>query len=332
MQYNTFIGIDISKLTIDVFIHGMNFHKQFGNDQQGFLAMLHWVRSSLKTDDLQCVMFCFEHTGFYSLALALFMEESQCPFSMVAPLEIKRSLGITRGKNDKIDSRRIAQYAYEKRSKLLPTKLPSKAILKLHPLMTLRDRLARDRGAFVGTKNEQLRFLPVKDNPVLLEAYDNVINALSQEIKRIEKAIKEIIKNDQALNKTFNLITSIKGVGFLIATYLIIYTHNFTRFDNWRKCACYGGIAPFENTSGTSIRGKTQVHPIANRQIKKMLHIAALTAAHTDKEMIAYFQKRIQGGKSKMYTLNVIRNKILARVFAVVKRGTKYVDLMNYAA
>lgn len=63
-----------------------------------------------------------------------------------------------------------------------------------------------------------------------------------------------------------------------------------------------------------------------------MLHIAAPSAAHTDKEMIAYYQKRIQGGKSKMYTLNVVRNKVLARVFAVVKRGTTYVDLMSYAA
>jgi transposase len=290
------------------------------------------VRDVLKKDDFQGILFCFEHTGFYSLALALFMEENQCVFSMVSPLQIKRSLGITRGKNDKVDSRRIAEYAYEKRSKLLPTTLPSKAILQLHPLMTLRDRLARNRGAFIGTKNEQLRFLPLQDNSPLLEAYDNVINTLTEEIKHIEEAIKDIIKNDDALNKTFKLITSIKGVGFLIATYLIVYTHNFTRFDSWRKCACYGGIAPFENTSGTSIRGKTQVHPIANRQLKKMLHIAALSAAHTDKEMIAYYQKRIQGGKSKMYTLNVIRNKVLARVFAVVKRGTAYVDLMSYAA
>ena len=98
MQFQTFIGIDISKLTNDVFIHETTFHKQFRNDQQGFSLMLQWIRDILKKEDLHDVLFCFEHTGFYSLALAVFMEENQSNFTIVSPLQIKRSLGITRGK------------------------------------------------------------------------------------------------------------------------------------------------------------------------------------------------------------------------------------------
>lgn len=63
-----------------------------------------------------------------------------------------------------------------------------------------------------------------------------------------------------------------------------------------------------------------------------MLHLAALSASRTDAELHAYFVKRVQGGKSKMATLNIIRNKILSRVFAVAMRKSPYVDIAKYAA
>lgn len=180
--------------------------------------------------------------------------------------------------------------------------------------------------------SEECKSDSVVKNPALEAAFKHVINCLTEEIKGLEKAIKQIIKDDEGLSRTFKLITSIKGIALLVASHLIVYTHNFTRFDNWRKCACYAGIAPFENTSGSSLKGKTRVHPIANRQIKKMLHLAALSASHTDKELKDYYEKRVQGGKSKMSALNILRNKVLARAFAVVKRGSPYVDIMKFAA
>lgn len=332
MQFKHFVGIDISKLSLDASFYGKPLYQKFSNDHNGFQALLSWASKNVGSDPVATIVFYFEHTGFYSLLLAVFMEENGCNFSIISPLQIKRSLGIARGKNDKIDSRRIAAYGYEKRDGYVAVKLPSKAILKLQSLMTLRDRLARQRGAFVGTLKEQSSFLPADQLSVLAETYTNLIKALTQEISRIEKAVKTIIQQDAELSKTFGLITGIKGVGLLVAAYLIVYTHNFTRFDNWRKCACYAGIAPFETTSGTSLRGKNKVHPVANKQIKKMLHMAAVSAAHTDKEMMAFYIQRTKGGKSKMNVINIIRNKILARVFAVVKRGTPYVDMLKYAA
>jgi transposase len=332
MNHKQFVGIDISKETLDVFVYESKLHRQFLNGQKGFTSLLQWIKKIVKADDLNQVLFCLEHTGMYSLSLSVFLEENYCVFALISPLEIKRSLGITRGKNDKIDASRIAEYAYQKREQIKPTKLPSKSILMLHPLLTLRDRLARERGGFVATLKEQSRFLKIEEMTLLAQTYNRLIETLTEEIKHLEKEIKAIIKNDEQLAKTFDLITTIKGVGFLVATYLIVYTHNFTRFENWRKFACYSGIAPFEYQSGSSVRGRTKVNPIANHQIKKMLHLAALSSAYTDTEMIAYYKKRVSEGKSKMCTLNIIRNKLVARVFAVVKRGTGYVDLMKFAA
>lgn len=332
MQYKSFIGIDVSKRTIDVFIHGHNLHRRFSNDNGGYRELINWVLKTLQLEIHSEVLVCFEHTGLYSLTLAAYLDQIKVPFSMISALQIKRSLGITRGKSDKIDARRIADYGYRHRETLSITKLPSSAIIQLQPLLTLRARLVRDRAGYEVTQKEQRRFLKDQDIPSLFDTYEQIINTLKTEIKRVEKAIKDIIDANEELKEVFRLITGIKGVGFIIAAYMIVATHNFTRFESWRKFACYSGIAPFEYSSGTTIKGKTKVSPLANKQMKRMLHMAALRACHADKELSAYYQKRIENGKSKLETLNIIRNKVVSRMFAVAKRKTAYVEIMKYAA
>jgi transposase len=332
MQYKAFIGIDVSKRTIDAFIYGHNLYQQFSNDREGHRTLINWALKNLNIVIHTKLLICFEHTGLYSLSLAAYFDEIKVPFSMVSALQIKRSSGITRGKTDRIDSKRIAEYAYLYRESLAVTKLPSKAILQLQPLLTLRDRLVRDRSGYEATQKEQLRFLKDQYLSALYDSYSQVIEVLKNEIKKVEKAIKEILDSNEELKQVFELITGIKGVGFIIGAYMIVYTHNFTRFGTWRKFACYAGIAPFEYQSGTTVRGKTKVSPLANKQIKRMLHMAALKAAHSDKELSTYYHKRIENGKSKLETLNIIRNKVVSRMFAVVKRKTAYVDLMKFAA
>lgn len=66
--------------------------------------------------------------------------------------------------------------------------------------------------------------------------------------------------------------------------------------------------------------------------MKRLLHLSAMIASHSDNELRNYYQKRLDEGKHRMEVLNIIRNKIVARVFAVVKRGTPYVELGKYVA
>ena len=126
------------------------------------------------------------------------------------------------------------------------------------------------------------------------------------------------------------MITTIKGIGLIVAAHLIVCICNFIRFDNWRKFACYSGTAPFKYQSETNVRGRTQVSQIANRQMKKLLHPVAICAIHTDTEIRAYYQRRLDEGKSRMTVINIVRNKLLARVFAVAKRGPPFVDIKKY--
>lgn len=331
MSLKIYVGIDVSKLTLDVFIRELQAHRKFRNDLNGFISILEWIEKKTK-NPLDSVLFCFEHTGLYSLPLALFFEENKIPFSMISALEIKRSLGITRGKNDCIDSKRIAEFAFRFQDKISRTKLPARAIMKIHSLLTLRDRLVRIKSGYVVSQNESISFMGKEGLPELFAVYEKMISITNEEIITLEKAIKSIIKENEELKTSLELITSIKGIGFLVAVHLIVYTHNFSRFDNWRKFACYSGVAPFDYQSGTSVRGKKQVSSLANKQVKKMLHLAAICAVHTDTELQDYYSRRQAEGKNKMTIINIVRNKLLARAFAVVKRGTPFVDLKRYAA
>lgn len=331
MKFKIYVGIDVSKLTLDVFIQEKQAHKRSPNHSKGLTQLLQWIEKQVEVP-IQNILFCFEHTGLYSLSLAVFLEEKHVYFSMIPALEIKRSLGITRGKNDVIDSKRIAEFACRFKDKISITKLPATAITKIHSLLTLRDRLSRSLGSYVSSKNEFAKALGNEYLPELLLSYDKIIISIKEEIKQLEKNIKTYIDESPELRTTLELITSIKGIGFIIASSLIVYTHNFTRFENWRKFACYSGIAPFDYQSGTSVRGKTQVSSIANIQVKKLLHLGAICAIHRDAELGEYYHRRLSEGKTRMAVINIIRNKLIARVFAVVKRGTPFVDIKMYMA
>jgi transposase len=250
----------------------------------------------------------------------------------VPALDIKCSLGTIRGKSDTLDAERIAEYAYLKREKLTPTVLPSKTILQLQPLLTLRNKLVSDRAGYMVSSKEQKAVFTIKEHQELFGVYKSLIKALDEKIKTIEAAINNLLQSDPDIKRTFQLITGVKGIGPLTASYLIVYTHNFTRFSSWRKFACYSGIAPFPHTSGTSIKGKTRVSHLANKQIKSLLFLCANNAVKNDQELKAYYQKRIQEGKSKMSTLNIIKNKLISRVFAVANRQTEFVNTMKFAA
>ncbi|MFQ3213583.1 MAG: hypothetical protein ACI9XJ_002742 [Marivirga sp.] len=103
MKFKETMGIDVSKKTIDVFLHLNGSSSGFDNAVKGYKALLLWLKKQTRLNTGQ-VLICFEHTGLYSLPLAVFLNQQRIFFSMVPALEIKRSLGIVRGKNDQIDA------------------------------------------------------------------------------------------------------------------------------------------------------------------------------------------------------------------------------------
>jgi len=329
MDIKEVIGIDVSKNFNEARIYTNQKLIEFENNIKGFKAFEKWVLNNVKCHKSQ-IMFAFEHTGLYSHPLSVYFTEKGYSYIIIPGLELKRSMGIARGKDDKIDAKRIATYAYEKRSDLKPYELPQEEIVQIKRLLSLREKLVKQRAGYKGTIGEFKIFLKRKDNKMLFDVHEKMIKELSKQIEKIEKNLDDIIKNDQQIKRMYKLITSIKGVGPQTALFLIVYTDKFTKFDNWRKFASYCGIAPFPNRSGISIRGRTKVSNLANKKIKSLLDLCAKTSIQHNPEMKLYYEKRVKIGKPKMSTINIIRNKILSRIFAVVQRGTPYVNTMGY--
>jgi transposase len=331
MKIKEVIGIDVGKLTNDVRIHSTQAANKFENNRKGIKIMLRWLMQQITCDQGE-ILLAFEHTGIYSFLLMSVLYEMKFKYVVLPGLEIKRSLGIQRGKNDKIDAKRIATYAFQRKDLLKPYKLPSRNLIEIRRLLSLREKVVIQRGSYVKNLNENKRFLKKLENRVLFEVQEKLIKELTKQIEKIELTLDAIIKSDRQLQKLFELITSIKGVGKQTALYMIAYTNAFTLFDNWRKFASYAGTAPFPYQSGISVKGRTKVSHLANKKMKALLNMCATTSIICNPEMKAYFEKRKAEGKNGMSTINIIRNKILARIFAVVKRGTPYVNTLGYVA
>lgn len=329
MEFKETIGIDVGKETIDACIHSSQNAQVFENTASGYKKLDKWVLKYISCAK-ENTLIAFEHTGLYSFPLSVYLTESGYKYIIIPGLEIRRSLGMSRGKDDQVDAKRIARYAYEKRARLTPYKLPSKHIIEIKRLLSLREKLVKQRAGYQATLKENKRFLIRKENKILFEVHEKMINELNKQIQKVDKELDDFIKKDPQMKKMYELIVSIKGVGPQTALFMIVLTNGFTLFEKWRKFACYAGTAPFPNKSGISLKGKTKVSHLANKKMKALLSSCAVSAIQHNPEMRKYYLRRIEEGKNEMSTINIIRNKILSRIFAVVSRGTPYANTLGY--
>lgn len=315
------IGADISKKSIDLFCHGLHEHLRVKNDVSGFKKLQLWVETlQLRIKNLVIVM---EHTGYYSYHFENFLHQNKIRFCKVSALAIKKSLGLVRGKTDKIDAQRIARYGYEKLDKL-HFQMPMDAQLqRLQILNASRNLFVKQRSALTCALKEYQIIL--KQNDPVIRMQLQLIGELTTHIRILEKQMQELLSKPGPVAQNFNLMTGIKGIGLIVATTTLIKTKNFTSFTNRKKFSCYCGSAPFEHSSGTSIRKRTRISHLADKSMKTLLTQSAKTAIQYDKELKAFYERRIAMGKSKKSTINIVRNKIIYRMFAVVKRQTPFI-------
>jgi transposase len=327
MAFRNFIGIDLSKNTFDfTLIKEENpsspISSETSNDTKGLVKLEEFLHKEKL--NMEETLFCMEHTGVYCRLLSQYLIERKYLVWLEMPVQIIRSLGIQRGKNDHVDSIRIAQYAWLKKDKAVLWQPPREVLIQINDLLTLRERLIESRKSLKQPIKE-LSDAGFKDAAKLIESRCiHTLKALDKEIEQIEKDLDNTIKKDSNLKKLYNLATSVPGIGRITALTLLYFTNEFKYYFNPRQLACYCGVAPFEHTSGTSIRGKSRVSNFANKRLKKLLHMVAMSTLTKDKELSHYYQRKVSEGKNRMLVINAIRNKILHRLCAVIKRGTPY--------
>lgn len=189
-----FIGCDVSKAVIDVSFHKdgkPHYLGQFLNNDKGFKSVLKQLLLVTSTPIDQW-FFCFENTGIYSKPLLRWCMDNNIPCREENALKISRSLGLRRGKDDKVDSIDICQYAFEKRDSIIVSSVPKPLIIKLKKLLSRRDFLVRQRQSLKVSLKEQKGFIADEiyeslntGNKVIIDAYNNEIGSLESTIQEL---------------------------------------------------------------------------------------------------------------------------------------------------
>ena len=331
MYFSQFIGVDISKNTLDAAIYPAKDKKldflHFDNTQKGLGEMMTWLkRRGVKPSEM---IICAEHTGVYTNPLIAFADKKGLALSLNSPLDIKHSMGIARGKNDAVDAGRIAEYAHNHRDKLRLYERPSEAIMKLQYLLTERRQYMRQRTALINLNSAMGKY----ETPEARTRNESAIHHCEKLVKKVEEQMMAVLCTNPDVKRNFDLVSSVKGIGLINAINTVVYTNNFKAFDTPRRYACYIGVAPFDHTSGTSVKGRTQVSKICRTQQKAELSMAARSAVIHDPGLKRYYQRKMKekGGGKDVHgiVLNAVKFKLILRMFAVVKSGQPY-KVLNY--
>jgi len=328
-SWNVILGVDVSKLTLDISCAERNLHIKTANCSQGFAEFKKWC--STNGIDLKETLVVMEYTGGYEYRFIQYCDSKSIPFCRLPGLEIRQSMGMTRGKNDKADAFRIGRYGEEKRDRLTPSKPVDQNILTLKQLLSFRKRLVREKAGLESTAKEREHMYEVNRSDTIVHIAKAKIKADEKYIEQVEQEIRKLIKSNEELVQNYRIITSIKGIGEVNGWMTIAYTENFTSFKDARAYGVYVGVIPFGHDSGTSIKGRKRVSHLANKELKSELNQAAKTAITHDPEMKAYAERKL---KNKNYSLvmNNVKFKLILRMFSLVKRREKYVENYRKAA
>ncbi|MGL5891406.1 MAG: IS110 family transposase [Bacteroidia bacterium] len=326
MKRETFWGLDISKKTIDLCIEESG--KIIGQyvlpnspSQVRMGISQYLAEQGLNWED--CV-FCMEHTGIYTNALLHYLTANSQYVYVVNPLHLKKSMGLVRGKNDRVDAQRIARFIARNYTDLIAYTRPESALEVLKILSARRTQLVTML-AQVTVPTKELKGCVDKQLVKKLEKLEvPIVKSLTASIKELDKQIQQMIQESSRLRVLFKRICSVPGVGPVLGVALLVATHGFTRLTEARCLASFAGVAPFEHSSGSSIYRKAKVSVYADKKLKKLLHMAALRVITLKGELQDYYRRKCAQGKAPMTVINALRNKIIHRVCAVVKLEKNY--------
>lgn len=326
MEFTFFIGTDVSKNELDFAVmQGKQrlFHTEIENKVKAIHAFLKELLK-LPGFDLSKAVFCMEHTGIYSNHLLVCLHKMKANICLEAATQIKNSLGNIRGKNDKVDAIRIAEYAYKNAETLRLWTPKREVVVNLSQLASTRSRLIQSRKILTTAIEENKGFIGKKIASESAKLCSKTLQAIQTDLLKTEKAIDCLVNNDPELKRLFDLITSVSGIGKITATQIILTTNEFKGISEAKKFACYSGVAPFTKESGM-YKGKARVSHMANKKVKTLLHLAAMVAIQHNQELKAYYERKVnQEKKNKMTVINAVRNKLILRIFACVKQNRKY--------
>ena len=279
------------------------------------------------------ILVCAEYTGRYIYPLTVACQELDIYLWMDDPTRIKNSFGIIRGKNDVIDAARIAEYAFRYNDKAVRYAIADDALVSMKNLLADREFLLVDKKRYQTQITDQKKYMAPGDFKHKSSRWRKVIKTIEEQIAAIDAEIEGIIAADPVLTRQKELLKSVDGIGDRIAINMIAITGGFTRFKDARHFCSFAGLAPYKYDSGSSVRSKAKISKRANQTMKALLHLSAVNVATRMKEgeYKEYYERKLKEGKHVMSVINVIRAKLVHRMFSVIRRDELYKRQYNPA-
>jgi len=310
-----FLGIDIAKHKFDVvlLVGESSRHKVFDNDESGFQALIVWL-----ADQAGSLHAGMEATGGLGDDLALFLHERSITVSIVNPLRIKAfgQSEMVRTKTDKVDAGVIARFC---RSQSPAAWVP--------PSPRMRDlrALVRRCAALKAMRVQELqRRAQGTSSGMVADSLDRLIAGLDIEINTISEAVAALIRDDDHLRQSHELLTSIPGLGSQSAAVMLAEIPDFRVFGHNKQITAFVGLNPQDHQSGSSVRGRARISKIGNARLRAILYMCALSARHHNPTLKAFADRLKEAGKAPKVVLVAVARKLLVVAYGVMKTGRPF--------
>ena len=324
-QIKFFVGTDVSKEWLDmcIMLEGAVLHRQRIDNKVA--AIRKWFRQTQKQYGylMENTLFSMEFTGIYNNHLLEVLHTAEADIWLIPGIEINASRGLQRSKNDQEDARLIAEYAAKNLKKIRLWKKPRIVLKQLAALLMMRDKLMLTKHQYETTFKESKGYSDKEEYRIVKGYSDPVLKTIHKELEKLDKQLAALIKGDQRLKELNGYMTSVDGVGIIIAANTLVETNEFLDISEGKKFSNHSGVVPHTDDSGKKIK-KQRLSNKANKKLKKLLHLAAMSVIRMKGEMKNYYERKVAEGKNKMSVLNAIRNKIVLRIFACVNNKRNY--------
>ncbi|MCG8332702.1 MAG: transposase, partial [Chitinophagales bacterium] len=318
MKYKYIMGVDMSKSWFHYCLknkdHEIIQEGEIPNTIGDIYTFISHLEELLGKQELTDIVLCMEYTGIYVKHLVRCWLSRGGQLSMVHASKLSEQLSGKQGwleKSDALDARRLAEYGIRFQDQLKPAGLKDETLDKLQAMQRQRERILKAINLLEVPVKESKGF----DNTSIYTALENnqanSILALRQDLKKIEKALEQVINEDPLLKHLFKLIKSVEGVGAVTAREIIISTQAFTKFNpgQAKKYARYVGVVPRQWSSGSSIRKKNKTSKRRHKKLNSLLTNGVISLIGTKNELAIFYQRKRQEGKEHMSVVNAIRNK-----------------------
>jgi transposase len=303
MEHACFVGIDVSKAQLDVYVHPLGDSFRVGHDDGGFATLIARVRP------LTPAVVVLEATGGYEVTVAATLAGAGLPVAVVNPRQIRdfaRATGQL-AKTDALDARIIALFAEAVRPIARP--LPDEQT------RTLGELVARRRQLVDMLTAEQNRRRLLRDHR-LQDHFDAHIAWLNDALGRLEADLTALIRSTPIWREADALLRSVPGVGAVTSCTLIADLPELGHLDR-RRIAALAGLAPLARDSG-AFRGRRMI--VGGRaHIRRILYMATVAAIKFNPVIRAFFHRLVAAGRPGKVAVTAAMRKLLTILNAMLR-------------